>query len=137
LTTGGRVHVVVVDDRPDRRRVLTATLRSGALAEADVTEVDEAALALALVRSRPVDAVLVEIGLPGSLDLIAEVRRLDAAMVILVCSFTTDPKTRELAAAAGATAYLAKPVSARQLHRAIVGASASASASATARGETS
>jgi CheY-like chemotaxis protein len=131
VTVDGRAHVVVMDDRPDRRRVLTGTLRSGALADADVSEVDGPALALAVVRSHRVDAVLVEIAVPGSIDLIADVRRFDAAMVILVCSFSSDPKIRERAVAAGATAYLAKPVSARQLHRAIAGASG------TARAETS
>jgi CheY-like chemotaxis protein len=126
MTIDRRVHVVVVDDRPDRRQVLIGTLRCGDMADADVSEVDGPALASAVVRSNPVDAVLVEIGVPGAIDLIAEVRQLDAAMVILVCSFNTDPKVRERALAAGATAYLTKPVSARQLHRAITGASGTA-----------
>jgi DNA-binding response OmpR family regulator len=116
-------HVVVADDRVDRRRVLTATLCSGTSAHVEVSEVDGAALALAVVRGRHVDAVLVEISLPGSIGLIAAVRRFAAEMVILVCSFQTDPVTRKRALDAGATAYLTKPFGARQLQRAVAGAS--------------
>jgi DNA-binding response OmpR family regulator len=116
-------HVVVVDDRADRRRVLTATLRSGTLADVEVSEVDRAAVALAVVRGRHVDAVLVEISLPGSIGLITAIRRFAAEMVILVCSFQTDPVTRRRALDAGATAYLTKPIGARQLQRAVAGAS--------------
>jgi DNA-binding response OmpR family regulator len=121
LADAAPTHVVVVDDRVDRRRVLSATLRSGVLADLEISEVDGAALALAVVRGRHVDAVLVEISVPGSIGLITAIRRCAAEMVILVCSFQTDPVTRGRALDAGATAYLTKPIGARQLQRAVIG----------------
>jgi CheY-like chemotaxis protein len=121
--SGARPHVVVVDDRPDRRRVLTATLRSGGFEDVDVSEVDGAAVALAVIRGRAVDAVLVEISVPGSIGLITAMRRHVPDLVILVCSFQTDPVTRGRAIDAGATEYLAKPIGSRQLQRAILGGS--------------
>jgi DNA-binding response OmpR family regulator len=114
-------HVVVVDDRADRRRVLSATLRSGAWTDAEVSEVDVADVAMAVVRGRHVDAVLVEISLPGAIGLIRSIRGYDPEMVILVCSFATDAVTRGEALDAGATAYLTKPIGARQLQRAVRG----------------
>jgi DNA-binding response OmpR family regulator len=126
--SGGHAHVVVVDDRPDRRRVLTATLRSGGFEDVDVSEVDGAALALAVVRGRPVDAVLIEISVPGSIGLITAMRRHQPELVILVCSFQTDPVTRGRAMDAGATDYLAKPIGSRQLQRAVLGGAPSTSA---------
>jgi DNA-binding response OmpR family regulator len=114
-------HVVVVDDRVDRRRVLSATLRSGARADVEISEVDVAAVAMAVVRGRHVDAVLVEISLPGAIGLIRSIRGFAAEMVILVCSFAADPVTRGHALDAGATAYLTKPFGARELQRAITG----------------
>jgi DNA-binding response OmpR family regulator len=126
--SGTPAHVVVVDDRPDRRKVLTATLRSGGFEDIDVSEVDGAALALAVVRGRPVDAVLVEISVPGSIGLITALRRQQPDLVILVCSFQTDPVTRSRAMDAGATDYLAKPIGSRQLQRAVLGGSPSTTA---------
>ena len=120
---GAPTHIVVVDDRVDRRGVLTATLRSGTMVDAEISEADGAALALSVVRGRRVDAVLVEISVPGSLGLITAIRRLSPEMVILVCSFQTDPLTRASALDAGATAYLTKPIGARQLQRAVTGES--------------
>jgi CheY-like chemotaxis protein len=56
------LHVVVVDDDPDTREVLTAILgKSGAT----VTAADSSSRALGLVAQRPPDVIIADIGMPG------------------------------------------------------------------------
>jgi DNA-binding NarL/FixJ family response regulator len=65
--------------------------------------------------------VVVEIQMPlaSGLATIAALRADYPGLRIVVCTFHGDSSTREQAAAAGADAYLLKPVNARDLRRAL------------------
>ncbi len=118
-TNDGR-RVVLVDDRQERRLVRLVLDGSG-FDLADVSETDNGAAALHVIQAHGADAVLIEIQIQGSLALIASLRARYPEMAIVICSFHTDPATKQLAFDAGADSYLDKPVRTKDLHRAIVG----------------
>jgi len=106
------IRVLVVEDEPDAREVLSLTLQcSGAKVES-VTSAGEALDHLQLFKP---DVLLSDIGLPieSGYDLIRKVRALtsEASEVpaVALTAFATD-KDRQLALAAGYQIHLAKPV---------------------------
>jgi CheY-like chemotaxis protein len=109
--------VLLVDDRPERRSVIRALTETRVGAGTVVAEAATAAAALAAVRAGTVDAAVVEIHMPipVGLAVIAALRAEQPALVIVVCSFHAGPAARHEALAAGADAYLTKPVSPRDL----------------------
>jgi two-component system response regulator DesR len=96
-------------------------VESGAGAATVVAQVASAEEALAAVDRGGADAAVVEVQLPvaDGLAVIAALRAAYPSLVIVVCTFHRDPETKRLAAAAGADSYLVKPVSARDLRRAL------------------
>ncbi|MEJ5976842.1 response regulator [Novosphingobium sp. PS1R-30] len=109
--------IAVVDDDPDVRRSLDSLLRSAGIAcrsfacAADLLAADEAAF----------DCVVTDINMPGmtGLELQAEMaRRGWHHRVILMTAYAT-AATREQGIAAGATAFLTKPIDPDQLLEAI------------------
>jgi CheY-like chemotaxis protein len=111
VETGCRV--LLVDDRPERRSVMRTLVQARAGAGTVVAEAASAAAALAAVRAIAVDAAVVEIQLPVpvGIALIAALRAELPALVIVVCSFHASPGAQGEALAAGADAYVPKPVS--------------------------
>ena len=110
---GGSRTILVVDD--DRQiQVLMAEVLAGQ--GYDVVLESEAEPALARLRSRPVDLVVLDLSLPGmhGLDLLSELRRADDVPVIIV-SARADVCDRVLGLRTGADDYLAKPFSPREL----------------------
>ena len=109
--------VLLVDDRPERRSVMRTLVHAWAGVGTIVAEAASAADALAAVRDGPLDAAVIEIQLPVPVGIaaIAALRAEQPALIIVVCSFHADPATRHEALAAGADAYLTKPVSPRDL----------------------
>jgi DNA-binding response OmpR family regulator len=120
IPTAPAVRILVVDDRPERRKVIIFTLRSVASDSIVVAEADDVTKTMEFLEADGADAVVVEILSPGAVELIATVRRHYPQLAILVCSFQGDPETRTRALDAGADSYLVKPMGGRDLYGAIL-----------------
>jgi CheY-like chemotaxis protein len=114
--------VVLLDARPERRSLIRRILLDTGLPLADIAEVDDGAAALRVLAGRGADLVVLDIQLPvrEGLAAIAALRDRSPQLRIVVCSFHADAATKELAFAAGADAYLDKPVGNVELRGAIV-----------------
>jgi two-component system response regulator DegU len=115
------VRVVLVDDRPERRQVMRRVVEGTEAGATVVAEADDEAAALALVDQYHADAVVLDIQMPieHGLRTITALRSRFPDLAIVVCSFHLDSSTRERALAGGANDYLAKPISPRELNRAL------------------
>jgi DNA-binding NarL/FixJ family response regulator len=113
------VRVVVIDDRHDRRQLMSFVVEQAGDDVSVVGYADGPVSAVEAVDRLNANAAVVEIQLPISqgLDTISTLRDDFPALRILVCSFHHDPTTKRAALARGADAYLVKPLSPRELHR--------------------
>ncbi len=113
------VRVVVIDDRHDRRQLMSYVVEQAGDDVSVVGYADGPVSAVEAVDRLNASAVVVEIQLPISqgLDTISTLRDDFPTLQILVCSFHHDLTTRQAALARGADAYLVKPLSPRDLHR--------------------
>jgi DNA-binding NarL/FixJ family response regulator len=113
--------VVLVDVRAERRQLMRHVVESGETGALVVAEADSESAALLVVEQQHADAVVLDIQMPvqQGLETIAALRNRFSRLAIVVCSFHLDSGTRELALAQGADVYLAKPISPRELNRAI------------------
>jgi PAS domain S-box-containing protein len=106
------LRVLLVEDEPDARELLSMTLR---VSGASVYAVDSAREALRTLSSFKPDVLLSDIGLPveSGYDLIREVRALPTNLkhipAVALTAFATE-KDRQRALAAGFQVHLAKPV---------------------------
>lgn len=93
-----------------------------------VAQADSAEAAVAAADQHAPDVAVLEIQMPvaAGLAAIAGLRAAHPSLVIVVCTFDADPSTRRQALVAGASAYLAKPVTARELRAAYRAAVAAA-----------
>jgi DNA-binding response OmpR family regulator len=113
--------VLLVDDDEDLLVALAAPLRRQGF---DVAVATDAVTAISVAVKRPPDVVVMDIGLPGGDGLLVMGRlrslpQLAGAPVIIISG--RDPeKHRDAALAAGAAAYLIKPVAPDQLTAAVV-----------------
>jgi DNA-binding NarL/FixJ family response regulator len=114
------VRVLLVDARHERRRVMRLVIESGAHGGTVVAQTETADGAVAALDHAVIDAAVVEIQMPveAGLAAVAALRAARPALAIVVCTFHGDASTRERALAAGADAYLVKPVSARDIQAA-------------------
>jgi FixJ family two-component response regulator len=111
-------YVAIVDDEEPVRKALRRLLRAAGL-EAEGYAGGEALLAAATERAP--DCVVLDLHMPGMSGL-QLVRRLQAAhgrVPIVVITAHDEPATREQCLAAGAAAYLRKPLDERLLLNAI------------------
>jgi len=85
-----------------------------------VARVGDGAAAVAAVEARPVDAVIMDVVMPG-MDGLEAAARITAAGPVPIVAITAhdDPTLLERAIAAGVAAYLVKPVDARQVESAL------------------
>jgi DNA-binding NarL/FixJ family response regulator len=115
------LRVVLVDVRPERRQVMRRVVEGTEAGAKVVAEADDEEMALALVAEFHADAVVLDIQMPveHGLRAIAGLRDRFPSLAIVVCSFHVDGATKEQAVAAGVDAYLAKPISPRELNAAI------------------
>lgn len=99
--------ILCVDDEPAILRLLTVVLAADGHA---VETAANGAEALAIAASRPVDAVLLDLGLPDrdGLELIGAIRA-RAAVPVLVVSARVDVAEKVAALDLGATDYITKP----------------------------
>jgi two-component system KDP operon response regulator KdpE len=105
--------ILVVDDETPIRRLLRTTLSAQGY---DVSEAGNAAQALAAVRARTPELIVLDLGLPDrdGLELIGELRRLSNAP-ILVLSSRGDEHSKVAALDNGADDYVTKPFGAQEL----------------------
>lgn len=116
----GAAEVLVVDDEPAVRAYLRAALRRAGHA---ITEVESAEEALALLRAREFDAILLDMKMPGMggralYEWLARERPALAARVIFETGDTVAPATVEFLRQTGRP-VLAKPFSVDELTRAL------------------
>jgi DNA-binding NarL/FixJ family response regulator len=119
------VRVVVIDDRHDRRQLMSYVVEQAGADVSVVGYADGPVSAVEVVDRLKANAAVVEIQLPISqgLDTISTLRDDFRALRIIVCSFHRDPATKRAALARGADAYLVKPLSPRDLHQLLRSAS--------------
>ncbi|MDR1989291.1 MAG: response regulator [Acidobacteriaceae bacterium] len=108
MPSGGRPHVLVVDDEESIRDLLSKAL---SLAEYHVDVVADGPSALQRMRERVYDLLIADLKMPGmdGLTLIREVRRYRANLpVIVITGYSTEANAIE-AINLGVTRYLVKP----------------------------
>lgn len=105
--------VLVVDDEPQIRRLLGATLKRGGH---DVIEADMAGTAIASARAQRPDIILLDLGLPDrdGMELIPQLKaETEAAILILSARDHTEEKVAALDL--GADDYITKPFDGEEL----------------------
>lgn len=116
-----RTRVVLIDARADRRAVMRQVFEHSGVDAAVVGEADGETDALAVVGQHKADLAVVELPVPVTegVGIITALRARFPDLAIVVISFNTDTTVKEQAQAAGADAYLVKPVNAREVVAAI------------------
>ena len=114
--SGAHATVLVVEDSPTMRQLLTYALMR--LGDIEVVEAEDGldALRKLAARTAPVDLVITDINMPNldGLKLIARLRADDATRDVPIVVITTDSGEgdRERAMNLGATSYIEKPLQA-------------------------
>jgi two-component system KDP operon response regulator KdpE len=111
--TASTATILVVDDEPPIRRLLRNIL---AVQDYAVIEAATGAEALARVAATPIDAIILDLGLPD-LDGIAVIARIreTSSVPIVVLSSRDDEKAKVAALDQGADDYVTKPFGAEEL----------------------
>lgn len=109
-----RPHVLVVDDEPAIRRVLSVTLEAVGF---DVAEAATGEEALENVAREDYDAVLLDVNMPGmgGMKACREIRRKSPALPILMLTIRDSQDDKLEAFEAGADDYVTKPFHMREL----------------------
>jgi two-component system, OmpR family, KDP operon response regulator KdpE len=109
-----RDKILLVDDDASIRRALQTTL--GALGF-EVKEARDGEAALAFVRAQPVDAILLDVNMPGmgGLEACRELRRLRPALPIIMLTVRDSQNDLVRNLEAGADDYITKPFHVREL----------------------
>jgi DNA-binding NarL/FixJ family response regulator len=109
--------IVLVDARAERRAVLRTVIEHSDVPATVLGEADGQADAIDEVERHAAALVLIDFQPPvqDGLAAVAALRSRFPALVILVCSFDPAADIRQRALAAGADAYLLKPVSGREV----------------------
>jgi two-component system phosphate regulon response regulator PhoB len=116
---GGSVNtILLVEDDPDIRELVAYKLTRGGF---EVVEAADGFAALQAARTRPPDAVILDMGLPrlSGIEVCRELRAAPATAAVPIIMLTGAVRLQELeqAYAAGASDYLVKPFSPRELQR--------------------
>jgi two-component system phosphate regulon response regulator PhoB len=110
--------ILLVEDDPDIRELVAYKLTRAGL---QVIEAADGLAALHAARERPPDAVVLDIRLPrlSGIEVCRELRAAPATAAVPIIMLTGAVRLQELehAYAAGATDYLVKPFSPRELQR--------------------
>lgn len=117
MLSSATTRVAVIDDHFDRRRVMAYVVEQCGPDVSVVGYADGSASAGETVDRFDANVVLLEIQIPTAegLETISALRHGRPLLRIVVCSFHNDTATRESALARGADAYIAKPISPRDL----------------------
>jgi CheY-like chemotaxis protein len=110
--------ILVVDDEAEQRRLLGGFVQSLGFR---VEEASSAEDALAAIRTRTPDMVLLDVRLPGmsGIEALAEIRRMAERLPVLLITAYADLRQAVAAMKSGADDYLAKPVDLDELEAAI------------------
>jgi DNA-binding response OmpR family regulator len=113
--------VILVDVRAERRGPMRSLVEMALGGHGTVIQVANADDGLAAVERYHAMAAVLEVQMPlaDGLAGIAALRAAHPSLLIIICTFNHDPVTKQLAEAAGADAYLVKPVSTRQMRTAL------------------
>jgi DNA-binding NarL/FixJ family response regulator len=116
------MNILVVEDHPIVREVLAA-VASYALRGSRVIAVGDLESALDAARTTPMDAVLLDLGLPGcrGVDSVKRFKQAFAGVVIVVVSSNEDSQVIAEALEAGASGYLPKGLTPAGLAKALTG----------------
>ena len=110
--------ILLVEDDPDIRELVAYKLSRGGF---EVIEAADGLAALQAARTRPPDAVVLDLGLPrlSGIEVCRELRAAPATAAVPIIMLTGAVRLQELeqAYAAGASDYLVKPFSPRELQR--------------------
>ena len=117
-----RARILHVEDEPLNRALLRAILErcpEPVIRDGQLLEAADIATARTLLAGQPVDLVLLDVRLSDGdgLDLLREIRldRAGSRPAVIILSASVLPSEREVALAAGADEFLAKPYDARLL----------------------
>jgi DNA-binding NarL/FixJ family response regulator len=116
------MNILVVEDQPVVRELLTA-VASAALRGSRVQAAADLESAFAAARAMPMDAVLLDLGLPGchGIDAVKRFKTAFPSVVIVVVSSNDDNKVVSDALQAGASGFLPKGLSPAGLQKALAG----------------
>ena len=122
------LRAVVVDNRAERRAVMSQVIEGDGLETSVVGEADSWETALAVVDAQRADLAVVEIHMPPAVALrtIRELHSSFPKLGIVACAFDIDDAMELDALVAGAHACVAKPVARRALQSSIEAAYLSA-----------
>lgn len=127
--------VILVDPRPDRRAVMRQMFEHSGLSATVVGEADGHADAADLIEKHGAEVAVVDFPAAAAegVETVGSLRRRHPKLAIVVSTFNSDPSVKAEALAAGADAYLLKPVSAREVMGAMPAATTDDLEPATAR----
>lgn len=110
--------ILIVDDSSMSRRMLRRIVESAGY---DVVEADEGAAGLEKYFLEKPDLVFLDLTMKDmyGLDVLANLRELDPAALIIIASADIQDSTREMVAAAGANDFINKPLSPEKVLRAM------------------
>jgi FixJ family two-component response regulator len=110
--------IAIVDDEEPIRSALKRLLRAAGL---DAESYASAQAFLRDAATRPPDCVLLDLHMPGTTgqEFLAQVREMERQPPVVIITGHETPETREQCLAAGASAYLHKPIDSRLLLNAI------------------
>lgn len=110
---------LIVDDMPDMRALLRATLIK--LGVDSVDEAEDGAQALATYQQKNIDMVFLDINMPGvsGLELLAELKRLDPNVHVVMVSGESSISNVRAAIGFGARGFVVKPYSVEKIEEAI------------------
>jgi two-component system, OmpR family, KDP operon response regulator KdpE len=102
------LRVLVIDDEPAIRRFLRTSLRAEGY---ETIEVESGEAALAEIRCRPPDLIVLDLGLPGidGVEVIRQVRETGSMVPIVVLTSRTDEASKVEALDLGADDHVTKP----------------------------
>lgn len=102
------VRILIVDDEAPIRRFLRTSLEAHGYR---VDETEDGEKAIAFVRRNPVDAIVLDLGLPGmdGFEVIGHLRAVHAAVPVIVLSSRDDETGKVKALDLGADDYVTKP----------------------------
>jgi two-component system, OmpR family, KDP operon response regulator KdpE len=108
MSAAAPLRVIVVDDEPAIRRFLRTSLRAEGY---EVIEEETGEAALAEIRRRAPDIIMLDLGLPGigGLEIIRLVRETGSTVPIIVLTSRTDEAGKVEALDLGADDYVTKP----------------------------
>ena len=108
-----RVKILIVDDEPSHRLMLSAHLKSGY----DISEASDGLQAMEAVKKQFFNLVLMDIRMPGmdGLEALRQIKAISPGIVVFIMTAFESVETAREALRQGASDYIVKPVDAEEL----------------------